>query len=134
MIDLHKILNSTIGRGFISIILGIGLASLFRKVCKDRDCIEFNGPLISQIDGKTYKFGDYCYQYKLEPAVCDSRKKIIPLVSNTDIREVGVAQPITPSNEVNLHNTGGIKMFSIFGTKQSSTSEIPSNNINGSSM
>ena len=33
------------GKVFISILLGLGLASLFRSACKNRKCIVFRQPL-----------------------------------------------------------------------------------------
>jgi hypothetical protein len=52
---------------------------MFRKVCKDRNCIEFNGPVIGDISGKTYKYDDKCYTYEAAPVKCDTTKKIIDL-------------------------------------------------------
>jgi hypothetical protein len=53
------------GIGFLVIvlpfILGIGIATIFHKACDGKNCINFNGPLISEIDGKTYKYGEECY-------------------------------------------------------------------------
>ena len=45
----------------------------------EKNCITFNGPVISEIDGKTYKFGEKCYQYKLKPDKCNSTKRIIDI-------------------------------------------------------
>jgi hypothetical protein len=75
--NFKRLLNTPIGTFFISILLGLGLATLFRKVCTDKNCINFNGPVISEIDGKTYKFGEYCYKYSLMPSKCDIMKRII---------------------------------------------------------
>ena len=63
----------------ISIILGLGLASLFRKVCTDGTCLQFRGPVISEVDGKTYQFGEYCYKYDLFPVQCDSTRKTVEM-------------------------------------------------------
>ena len=35
---IRRLLNGAFGRGIISILLGLGLSTLFRKVCKDRNC------------------------------------------------------------------------------------------------
>ena len=51
--------------------------NLFRKVCNDKNCIVFNGPIISDIDGKIYKHGDKCYKYSTSPDKCDTTKKIV---------------------------------------------------------
>ena len=53
--NFQRLLNTEYGRNIISIFLGLGLASLFRKVCTDKNCIIFNGPIIGDIEGKTFK-------------------------------------------------------------------------------
>ena len=35
--------------------------------------------MINEIDGKTYKFGEECYKYKLESASCNPTKQIVEL-------------------------------------------------------
>jgi len=77
--DFVRLLNSKTGQMLISIILGLGLATLFRKVCTDGTCLQFNGPVISEVDGKTYKFGEYCYKYDLFPVQCDSTRKTVEM-------------------------------------------------------
>uniref|UniRef100_A0A6C0HUX1 Uncharacterized protein n=1 Tax=viral metagenome TaxID=1070528 RepID=A0A6C0HUX1_9ZZZZ len=81
--DFKKLLNSETGKIVISALLGLGLATLFNKVCKDKNCIIFNGPILSEIDGKIYKYGDKCYKYKMNPSQCESTKRIIE-ISNKD--------------------------------------------------
>ena len=44
--NLRRLLESELGKNIISILLGLGLATLFRKVCTDKNCIRFNGPII----------------------------------------------------------------------------------------
>jgi len=75
--NFKRLLNTDLGRFFISILLGLGLATLFRKVCNDKNCITFYGPVLSEIDGKIYKSGDKCYKYHHEQAPCDEKKKIV---------------------------------------------------------
>jgi hypothetical protein len=82
--NFKRLLNTPIGIAFISILLGIGLATLFRKVCNDKNCIVFNGPVLNEITDKTYKFGEKCYKYDIEPAKCDSNKRIIDIASSVD--------------------------------------------------
>ena len=81
---LDKFVHSSTGKTMMSILLGLGLATLFRKACEGKSCINFNGPLISEIDGKTYKYGEYCYKYKLSAAKCDSTRKTVELASKKD--------------------------------------------------
>lgn len=77
--NFKRLLNTPVGVMFISIMFGLGLATLFRQTCTGKNCIEFNGPVISEIDGKVYKFGEHCYKYKLEASRCDSTKKQVDL-------------------------------------------------------
>ena len=79
--NFKRLLNTQIGIAFISILLGLGLATLFRKVCKDKNCIVFNGPVISDISGKTFKYGEKCYKYEINPTTCDKNKKIVDIKS-----------------------------------------------------
>lgn len=77
--NFKRLLNTKLGVIFISILLGLGLASFFYKACDGKNCLTFNGPLINEIDGKTYKFGEECHKYTFHSAVCDSTKKIIEI-------------------------------------------------------
>ena len=65
--------DSELGLKFISILLGFGLASLFRQVCKDDKCRIIKGPNIKEIEKKVYKIDDKCYKYKPVATVCDIR-------------------------------------------------------------
>ena len=73
--NLRRILYSEFGKYIISILLGLGLASLFRRACHDRKCFEFVGPSIKQVEGKIFKFNDKCYTYSPTAKSCDNDKK-----------------------------------------------------------
>jgi hypothetical protein len=77
--NLKRLLDTPMGKAFISILLGFGLATLFRKVCTDKNCIIFNGPIISDIEDKIYRHGDKCYKYKSVSDRCDSTKRVIDI-------------------------------------------------------
>jgi hypothetical protein len=83
--DLKRLFATETGKVAISIILGLGLASLFRKVCTSKNCIQFEGPILSEFEGKTYKQGEKCYQYNLKHSKCDNNKKILPISNNNEI-------------------------------------------------
>lgn len=78
-INFRRMLHTPIGIAFISILLGLGLATLFRKVCTDKSCITFNGPIISEVEGKTFKHDEKCYKYDVYSAKCDENRKIIDI-------------------------------------------------------
>lgn len=63
------------GKIFISIILGIGLASLFRKSCESRNCFVFKAPKLDEVESTVYKHDNKCYQFKTRSAKCSSQLK-----------------------------------------------------------
>jgi hypothetical protein len=81
--NFKRLLYTEWGQIFISILLGLGLATMFRQVCNGKNCLVFNGPVISEIDGKIYKFGEYCHKYDLNATSCNAVKKVIN-ISNPD--------------------------------------------------
>ena len=80
-VDFGKLLRSNTGRILISIILGLGLASLFRKECKSDECLDFKGPNDEDIKNKLFRFDNKCYYVDVEPeaAECDTSKTIVNL-------------------------------------------------------
>ena len=67
----NNIANDKYGRIILSIIWGLGLAAIFRKVCKGRDCIIIKGPKPNETDNKIYKFNDKCYKYNSYSTSCE---------------------------------------------------------------
>jgi hypothetical protein len=57
----------------VSIILGLGLASLFRQVCKGDKCVIIKGPSIKEISKKVYKIDEKCYKYTPSATSCSSQ-------------------------------------------------------------
>ena len=74
---LRRLIYGDVGKIVISIILGLGLATLFRKVCKDRDCIIFRAPDIKKIKDQIFKFDGKCYQFEENIEKCSNNKKIV---------------------------------------------------------
>jgi hypothetical protein len=77
--NVKRLINSTFGKIILSILLALGLASLFRKVCNDKNCVVFNGPVITEVDGKILKHGEKCYKYSMEADKCDSTKRVVDI-------------------------------------------------------
>ena len=75
--NLRRLIYSEVGRYIISILLGLGLATLFRKVCNERNCIIFKGPALNKVKGQVFKFNDRCYQFQEKIEKCDDTKKIV---------------------------------------------------------
>ena len=68
--SLKQILNSTRGKYILSILLGLGLATLFRKACSSRNCLVFKAPSLTNIKGKIFSYNDKCYNYQEQNSTC----------------------------------------------------------------
>jgi hypothetical protein len=67
----EKLFNTKEGNILISIILGLGLASIFRNVCKNGKCIVYTSP-VDEIQKSYYKDeDDSCIQYKPNVIPCN---------------------------------------------------------------
>lgn len=67
---LTEIFQSKESLILLSIILGFGLATMFRKVCKDQTCIVIKGPPMKEINNTIYRIDDSCYKYTPEATKC----------------------------------------------------------------
>lgn len=65
---INNLLKSESGQIIISCILGFGLASLFKKVCIDDNCLIIKSP--PNIEGNIFKFQDKCYTYTPHSVTC----------------------------------------------------------------
>lgn len=74
---IERLFHTDTGKIIISILLGLGLATFFRKGCSGRNCLEFRPPTLENIKQKTYKYGDDCFKYEMESNACDINKKSI---------------------------------------------------------
>ena len=74
---LGRFVHTETGKIIMSILLGFGLASLFRTVCKDKDCVIFHAPPLDKFQDKIYKNGDKCYKYNPVATKCDANTKIV---------------------------------------------------------
>ena len=74
---IKRLLYTKYSKLIISIILGLGLACLFRKTCKTGKCLQFLTPDIDFINNNILKFGDKCYKMTPKSTKCNQNKKII---------------------------------------------------------
>lgn len=70
---LSNIMNDPVGRIIVSVVLGLGLASIFRKVCNGNSCVIVKGPSIEEIKKFYYKIEDDCYKYTPVASQCDRK-------------------------------------------------------------
>ena len=74
-IDIKGLIYSKVGKIIISIILGLGLATLFRKVCNDRSCLVFKGPPHNKVENNKYSYDGKCYKFSTQAVKCNKDKK-----------------------------------------------------------
>ena len=86
--NLGRLLHTKFCQLLMSVVLGFGLASLFRKVCKERSCYIFKAPDVKDIEGKIYKFDNKCYKFNSKPGKCDPTKRIIDFSSHEETPDI----------------------------------------------
>ena len=76
-IHVGKFLHTETGKIIMSILLGFGLASLFRNICKDKNCLLFHAPPLEKIKDKIYKNNNKCVKYDYISTKCNSSLKTV---------------------------------------------------------
>lgn len=74
----QRILSNPTTIIIFSIVWGFGLATMFRKACTGRNCIIYRAPAPEDVQHKTFKVGEKCYQYQPRVVRCDSTTQIVP--------------------------------------------------------
>ena len=74
---LGKFVHTETGKIIMSILLGFGLASLFRKVCKEHNCLIFYAAPLDDFKDKIYKHKENCVKYDLIATKCKSNIKTV---------------------------------------------------------
>ena len=67
---LERFVQTEGGRLLMSVILGVGLATLFKVSCKDKNCLLMRAPPLEQLKDKIYKVDDKCYKFKPTQTKC----------------------------------------------------------------
>jgi len=77
-IQFGNFLHTENGKIIMSILLGFGLASLFRNMCKDKNCLIFHAPSLDDFKDKIYlSSSGKCVKYKHVATKCNPNYKII---------------------------------------------------------
>ena len=75
--NVQRLINGKYSPYILAVILGLGLACIFRQSCKDKKCIVFKAPAFEEIHDKTFKFDDKCYKFKHEATSCENKERKI---------------------------------------------------------
>jgi hypothetical protein len=72
---IKNMMKDRMGSVIISLILGLGLAALFRRACTGGSCIVVKAPKREDLQKYYYKVDDNCFKYTPYVVECDSKKK-----------------------------------------------------------
>ena len=77
---VNNLMYTSRGKFILSIIFGLGIATIFRKFCSGKNCYDFIGPDPKDLDNSIYSYdsnNNKCYKVEQKVTSCDSNKKII---------------------------------------------------------
>ena len=61
----------------LAVLLGFGLATIFRKVCKNNKCYEFVSPSLQKVKNNVWKYDNECYKFTPNLVKCNKNKKVL---------------------------------------------------------
>ena len=81
---IHRVINNMMyterGKIILSIIFGLGLATLFRNYCNGKNCYNFSGPEQSELRNQIFSFDsnfNKCFMLDEENIKCGTMKKTV---------------------------------------------------------
>lgn len=96
---IRQYLNSEAGSIIISILLGLGLACLFQKACRDNNCIIIKGPPYKDIRDKIFIHDEKCYIYTPKSTKCNINESL----KSTDTNNPPLTQKELSKNNFTEH-------------------------------
>lgn len=77
MINIKSIIGSDRGAIVMSVLLGFGISTLFRKACLNRSCIVFEAPSKEMLTNGIFKYDNKCYKNTPEHVKCSKTLKSV---------------------------------------------------------
>lgn len=77
---IKNLLHTNIGKIILSIILGLGLSTLFRQICNSKNCHNFIGPKHNLIRDQIFSYNSdkkKCYKLKEELVTCNTKNEVV---------------------------------------------------------
>lgn len=71
--NFTRMMHTAYGQLLISVVLGVGLASLFRKTCTEKGCYKFIAPKVSETENNIYLHDGHCYKFKTQTKPCGEK-------------------------------------------------------------
>lgn len=75
--NLLQLVQSQFGKYVISVMLGLGLATLLRRSCKDKKCMMFSPPKMDTLQDDIYEYNGGCYKYTASSVACNKDKVLV---------------------------------------------------------
>ena len=78
--QIRKFAQDDVGSIVISVLLGLGLAAMFRTACRGDGCVIIKSPNLQDVQSRTFRVSrDECYQYTPEVVPCPlTRASVAP--------------------------------------------------------
>ena len=76
-LDIKGIINSERGKMVFSILLGLGLATLFRQSCNSNKCLIFKAPTLDRIKNKIFNYNNKCYKFTEKSITCNKPNNVL---------------------------------------------------------
>ncbi len=86
MVDFFKVMTIPGVATLISFMIGLGVAAMFRPMCKGPDCLIVRGPPVQEIRDAVYQFGTKCVEFKPKPMECPA-DKTVPVVDTVSFAD-----------------------------------------------
>ena len=74
MLKIEMFFKTETGNKLFSILLGLGVAGLFKMSCDSRSCLVLKGPEFTE-ENKKVKYNGKCYDVKEEMIDCKANKR-----------------------------------------------------------
>lgn len=68
---INRLTKDPVGSIIFSIIMGLGLAALFRRACNGNDCVVIKSPSVGELDRYVYQIDQSCFKYTPHVVPCD---------------------------------------------------------------
>jgi hypothetical protein len=80
MINFLEFLDRPGVATLVSLLIGFGIAAMFRPLCKGPDCLVLRGPPVNEIRGAVYQFGAKCVEFDAKAIACPTKESNIAII------------------------------------------------------
>ena len=73
---LARLFESRVGCVVLSLLIGCGLAAMFRPVCRSGACVVMRAPPLPATQGRVFRIDDNCFRYERRATACSVTSKV----------------------------------------------------------